>query len=98
MPGLTEIDAIAGTYGSDIYAAGTYKVSNSTLLHSIYAVEYCGADATLTAVKNSAGGAVGQKFITGSGIAITADMGLMIFREQVYEFITNATVKVWYAK
>jgi hypothetical protein len=88
---------MSGIKGSDIYTAGTYKISDDTLLHPIYAIEYAGASVTLTDVKNANGQAVGQKFVTGNGIAITSDMGLMVFREDVHEFTCDQTVKVWYS-
>ena len=94
--GVTNSARLGGAFGSDIYAAGTYKLSDSTLLYPIIAVEYVGTTFTLTAVKDGNGAAINQKIVTGAGVAITSAMGLITFREDVAEFTTDATVKVWY--
>lgn len=89
---------ILGMCGSDILAAGDYKISDGSLKNPIYAVEYCGANTTITATKDENGRALNQVFVTGDGVAITSDIGLMMFREDVHEFTCDAVVKVWYAK
>jgi len=98
MARISQGEMVVGYYGSDIYTTGTYKVSDDTLLHPVFAIEYAGSNVTLSDVKNEDGTAINQKFVcSGSEIAITSDMGLMLFREDAHEFTCSATVKVWYA-
>ena len=89
---------MAGVNGSDILPAGTHKLSNSTLKKPVYAVEFCGSDVTITATKDENGSALEQVFVTGSGVALTTNTGLMMFRKDVHEFTCSAEVKVWYSK
>jgi len=92
-------EKLVGSFGSDIYAAGTYYVGgnrHNNLRYPIYAVEYAGSSCTLTNVQDSTGGEIEQNFCNDS-TAITSDMGLMVFRENVHSFTCSAVIKVWYA-
>ncbi len=93
-------EKLVGAFGSDIYAAGTYYVGgnrNNNLKYPIFAIEYAGADVTISNVKEESGSPIEQNWCN-DATAITSAMGLMTFREDVHQFTCNATVKVWYAK
>ena len=90
---------ISGKGGSDILAAGTYKRSDGTLKSPIYAFEYSSADITLTVVKDEYDGLLSSKLVyldVGNEVAITQDMGVMVFPTAVSEFVSSAQLKVWY--
>lgn len=93
-------EKLVGAYGSDIYAAGTYYVGGNrgnNLRYPVFAFEYAGSNFVISNAKDSSGGEIEQNWLN-DGTSITADAGLMVCREDVYQFTTDATVKVWYAK
>lgn len=92
-------EKLAGSHGSDIYAAGTYYVGGNrwnNLRYPIFAIEYAGSSVVVSNCKDSSGGEIEQNFCNDSTL-ITSDMGLMVFRQDVYTVTFSATVKVWYA-
>ena len=95
------LSRIAGKGGSDILAADTYEYAADTTDTRIYkpivAVEYSSANFTLTNVEDVYGNALEELAWLDGPVAITQDMGIMVFPTAVGKFTTDVQVKVWYA-
>jgi hypothetical protein len=88
---------MAGRGGSDYYAAGTYKISDGTLLKPIYGIEWAGADTTISGIKDSDGIIQDANFNwIDNAVAMTTDFGLMTFGCDIYEITCSAAIKIWY--
>jgi hypothetical protein len=92
--GGDSLKEITNSEGTDKYAAGVYKRSNSTLFGSIYAITACGAT-VITALKNADGADIYCNYVASAVPLATGET--IFFRQIAHEItVTVAPVLVYY--